>query len=82
MDNIKTAKERYDAQISLYGEPSYKHCMDVEISDLRERIDELAAENKVLRGALREYMRAGVGNSTDWRIQISALQLATAALTK
>ena len=32
--------------------------------------------------ALEEYGRAGVGNSTDWRVQLSALRLATAALSK
>jgi hypothetical protein len=40
----------------------------------------LAAENAALRAALAEYARAGVGNSTDWSIQLSALRLATEAI--
>lgn len=34
-------------------------------------------EVEQLKAALEEYMRAGVGNSTDWRIQLSALRMAT-----
>ena len=42
----------------------------------------LAQDVTELVEALEEYGRAGVGNSTDWRVQLSALRLATAALSK
>ena len=42
----------------------------------------MPAEVTELVEALEEYGRAGVGNSTDWRVQLSALRLATAALSK
>jgi len=38
--------------------------------------------NQVLLDALEEYRKAGVGNSTDWRIQLSALRMATAAIAQ
>lgn len=43
-------------------------------------ITTLEAENERLREALKEYVRAGAGNSTDWRVQLKALQLATPLL--
>jgi hypothetical protein len=36
--------------------------------------------NQALLAALKEYAKAGVGNSTDWRVQLSALRMATAAI--
>ena len=41
-----------------------------------------AHEDADLVLALEEYQRAGVGNSTDWSIQRSALRMATAALER
>lgn len=50
------------------GEPLFTRPMPADVTELVE--------------ALEEYGRAGVGNSTDWRIQLSALRLATKALAK
>ena len=62
---IKTFEARHNQ-----GGESLILSLQGEVFDLRE-------ENRKLRDALKEYGRAGVGNSTDWRIQISALQMAT-----
>ena len=53
----------------------------VERDNLRTEL-KTAQDVTELVEALEEYGRAGVGNSTDWRVQLSALRLATAALSK
>ena len=56
-----------------------KEVLSMQQSNGAELLD-LRVDNQKLRDALKEYGRAGVGNSTDWRIQISALQMATEIL--
>jgi len=49
---------------------------------LYAELDRLKRERDALADALREYMRAGVGNSTHYEIQSNALNLARAALAQ
>ena len=53
----------------------------VERDNLRTEL-KTAQDVTELVEALEEYGRAGVGNSTDWRVQLSALRLASTALSK
>lgn len=71
---IDQTKEMYDHLIKRGGST----VRAVYLAAPSTSLDTLTAENEKLRAALAEYARAGVGNSTDWHIQLSALRMATA----
>ena len=69
---IKTYDERA-AEIPRGKTFVPEHLLRAEVAELRSGIEKL-------RHALIEYRRAGVGNSTDHRMQLSAVLLAHEAL--
>jgi hypothetical protein len=71
---IDQTKEMYDHLIKRGGST----VRAVYLAAPSTSLDTLTAENEKLRAALAEYARAGVGNSTDWHIQLGAYRMATA----
>ena len=59
-----------------------KRCIASEADTLRARVAELEAEVQRLRAALRMFMSAGFGNSTDHQMQRAAIDAAGASERK